>query len=247
MKRTLWLLLIVVLLSGCGPKNFYYGAQQTSFPQLMVQAEGVVNAKPDLMQMRLGVLTEAEEAGMAMDANNQRMAAVISMLKEIGIADDEMATGQFKIRPEWSRPPRPTPADWQRQIIGYRVTNELSISTTRVALAGQLLSQAQRAGANEIGGLQFGLADPTSHRQKAIELATAKARRKAQTMAAAAGVELGPVQSISLDPAMGGPQPLLMMAEARTTSVDSVPVAAGKLTVTAAVTIVYRLAERPQK
>lgn len=243
MKKIFLLLTLLTLLVGCGPKTFNYGGMSNSFPELIVQAEGQVKAKPDQLQMRLGVLTEAETADAALEQNTQRMTAVMQMLKEIGIGADEMATGQFQIRPEWSRPPRPTPANWQRQIIGYQVTNELQVTTSQIALAGKLLSLAQRAGANQIGGLQFGLADPTTERQRAIEVATAKAIRKAQTMAAAAGVTLGELQSISLNGGNSGGMQPMMLAEARMASAEAapVPVAAGSIDITAAVTLVYRL------
>lgn len=243
MKKSFLLILSLALLAGCGTRTFDYSALQTAPPQLVVQAEGQVKVNPDQLRLRLGVVSEAETTGAALEQNNQRMAAVMQMLEDIGIAYAEMATGQFQIRPEWSRPPRPTPANWQREIIGYRVSNELLISTTQVELAGKLLSLAQQAGANQIGGLQFGLADPSAHRQKAIEIATGKALRKAQTMAAAAGVKLGAVQSISLGSSGEAGRPKLMMAEARMASADPVPVAAGKVEVSALVKIIYRLQE----
>lgn len=240
-KQILLLAALCLLLVACVPQTVTYKAAETNFPQLVVQADAEVEASPDQLQMRLGVVTEAPEAGVALEQNNRRIAAVMQMLLQTGIGAAEMSTGQFQIRPEWSRPPRPTPANWQREIIGYQVSNELLISTSRVELAGKLLSLAQQAGANQIGGLQFGLADPTAYRQKAIEIATAKAIRKAQTMATAAGVELDSVQSISLNQDGGGRPPMLMMAEARSASVEPVPVVAGMVEVSAGVTIVYRI------
>ena len=247
MKKILFLVLLLAVLAGCGPKTFNYGAAQMAPPQLVVQATGNVKVNPDQLQLRLGVVTEAETAGPALQQNNQRMTAVMQMLKGIGIAEAEMATGQFQVRPEWSRPPRPTPANWQREIIGYQVSNELLVTTTQIELAGKLLGLAQQAGANQIGGLQFSLADKTSHRQTAIEIATEKAIRKAETMAAAAGVKLGAVQSLSLDSGSGGAQPRFMMAEARMDGAESVPVASGKVEVSASVTIIYRLEEPAEK
>jgi uncharacterized protein YggE len=241
MKNFLLLTCLFVLLAGCGPKTFNYAATSTALPQLVVQAEGLVQVNPDQLQLRLGVVTEAELAGAAMEQNNQQMAAVMQMLADIGIDYGEIATGQFQIRPEWSRPPRPTPANWQREIVGYRVTNELLVTTTQVDLAGKLLALAQQAGANQIGGLQFGLADPLVYREKAIALATRKAKRKAEAMAAAAGVELGAVQSISLNENAFAAEPRLMMAEARLESAQPVPVASGKVEVSAVVKIIYQL------
>ncbi len=241
MKNLCLLALCFLLLPGCVPQTVNYSSAPLQAPQLVVQADGEVKVNPDQLQLRLGVVTEADEAGPALQQNNQQMAAVMQMLAEIGIAYADLATGQFQIRPEWSRPPRPTPANWQREIVGYQVSNEIIVTTTQVELAGKLLSLAQQAGANQIGGLQFGLADPTAHRQKAIEVATGKAIRKARTMAAAAGVELGRIQSISLGGGNYTPQPRLMMAEARTASADPVPVATGKVEVAASVTIIYQI------
>jgi len=233
---------LLLLLCSCAPQIAATGAAPNSpFPQLVGQGEGRIEATPDQLQLRLGVITEASDAEQALAENTQRMNAVMQMLAETGIAGDEMKTSQFQIGPEWSLPPRPTPANWQRQIVGYRVSNELLIKTGRVELAGRLLAVAQQAGANQIGGLQFTLADPETYRLQAIALATAQAARKALTLAQAAGVKLGAVQSLSLDSSSGVPGPQVMMAEARLASADSVPVAEGKIEVSATVSMVYRL------
>ncbi len=242
MKSLLLGLGLLLTLTACGPRNFNYGTADQALPQLHVRGEGTVEATPDLLQLRLGVVTQDADADLALSSNSERMRAVMATIRGVGVAEDEIATGQFQIRPEWNLPPRPTPANWQREIIGYRVSNELLISTIRVELAGKLLAASQRAGANQIGGLQFTLADPTEHKQQAIRLATEKAIRQAQTMAAAAGVTLGPVQSLILESAGGVPGPQLMMAEARMASADSVPVTAGQVEVSAAVSLIYRLA-----
>ena len=244
MKNIFALLAILLLLTACAPQSLHQQiAKQSGVRLLTVQAEGQVKVNPDQLQLRLGVVTEAETAGPALEKNNQRMNGVMQMLRDIGISDNEMTTGQFRINPQWSRPPRPTPASWQRTIIGYRVNNELLISTTRVELAGKLLGLAEQAGANQIGGLQFGLADPDAYQRRAIEIATAKAQAKAETLARAAGVALAGVQTISLGGGTSLPQPRAMLAEMKTASVEPVPVAAGKVEVSATVTIAYRLTE----
>ena len=242
--------MLIFLLSSCGPQTYNYSTinpVNTALPQLAVQADATVKTPPDLLQMRLGVVTKAKNAGQALAENNHQMSTVMLRLEELGIVRDEMATGQFQIRPEWSLPPRPTPATWQRQIVGYQVNNELLVATTKVELAGKLLGLAQQAGANQIGGLRFSLADPELYRQQAITQATRKAIRKAQTLAAAAGTGLGEIISLTLDSPdrTGGSK--LMMAEARTATVDTVPVVAGKVEVHAGVTIVYRLVDTSSK
>ena len=241
MKKYLALLALFTLLAGCGPHRLVTSPDTTEFARLTVSAEAQVMVNPDQLQLRLAVVTEEKDAGTALEQNNQRMSSVMLALQELGIGPDEMSTGQFRINPQWSRPPRPTPANWQREIISYRVDNELQVTTGQVELAGKLLGLAQQAGANQIGGLQFGLADPTAARQQAITSATKKAMRKAQAMADAAGVKLASVQTLQLNGSGGSPQPRLMMAEARMASAEAVPVASGKVEINAAVTISYRI------
>lgn len=255
--KLLFVPLLVLLLSSCAPQGYAVPtaavataeptAEPTAVPsdpaRLTVRGEGNIEVAPDLLQLRLGVLTHQPSADAALAENSRRMAAIMAQLAAIGIATDEMATGQFQVRPEWSLPPRPTPANWQRKIVGYRVINELLIATPRVELAGRLLTTSQQAGANQIGGLQFTLADPADARQQAIARATKNALRQAETMATAAGVKLGAIKSMSLDSPGGRPQPQLMVAEARMASADSVPVAAGKVEISAAVTMVFQLQE----
>lgn len=239
MRFTL-LLMLLLLLSSCAPANINFPPAENP-PQLVVRGEGRVEVIPDQLQLRLGVVTDGSEADQALAENSQRMAAVMEMLGEIGIAGDEMETSQFQVSPNWSLPPRPTPANWQRQIIGYRVSNELLIKTKRVDLAGRLLAAAQQAGANQIGGLLFALADPEVPRQRAITLATEQAVREAGTLAEAAGVRLGPVVALTLENNGMLPRPQVMLAEARVASADSVPVVAGKVEITVAVSMVYQL------
>ncbi len=235
-------LFLLFTLSACVPQPVFYGTGNPQpVAQLVVQADAVVEAVPDQLELRLGVVTQQETAGQALRDNNERMRAVMKQLATMGIAVSEMQTGQFQIRPEWSVPPRPTPANWQRRIVAYQVSNELQITTTRIDLAGDLLGIAQQAGANQIGNLQFSLADPETAQLKAIDLATTKARNKAHTLATAAGVRLGELLSLSLDNSNGFTAPKMMFNEARIAAVDSVPVATGKVDIQAAVTAIYRL------
>lgn len=230
---------LVLLVTACVPHTTTLRSVADPPAELKVQAQATIEVAPDQLQLHLGVVTHAAEAQTALDDNNRRMTALIERLRRLGIHDDDLATGQFQVRPEWSLPPRPTPANWQREIIGYRVTNELSVTTARLELAGRLLTLAQRAGANQIGGLQFSLADPEEVRQRAIDAATVRARQRARTLATAAGVTLGPVRSLTLEAENGGRVPRIMLAEARSANGDAVPLAAGKISVAARVIMVF--------
>jgi uncharacterized protein YggE len=241
-------LMLLFLLSACMPHPFHpERSLVATIPgqapqQLRLQAEGRVEATPDQLRLRLGVITEAGDAGQAVSENNQRMTGVMAMLAELGLDRKDLATGQFQIQPQWSQPPRPTPANWQREIIGYRVSNDLWVRTTRIELAGQLLGLAHQAGVNQVGNLQFTLADQDHYQQQAMTLATRKALEQAQVLATAAGAELGDILSLTLDTPGGFSSPAPLMAEARMMAAsDVVPITPGNVDIQATVTVIFEL------
>jgi uncharacterized protein len=241
-------LLLLFVLSACMPHPFHpersHGVSVPGQPsqQLRVQAEGRVEATPDQLRLRLGVITEAADAGQAVNENNQRMTRVMTMLNDLGLDRKELATGQFQIQPQWSQPPRPTPANWQREIVGYRVSNDLWIRTTRIDLAGRLLGLAHLSGVNQVGNLQFTIADRDNYQQQAMTLATQKALRQAQALATAAGAELGDILSLTLDTPGGFSAPSPLMVEDRLmTATDAVPVTPGNVDIQATVTVIFEL------
>lgn len=253
MNRFAFFVLAALLLGACAPYSgsrqpgAYYPQEQAQLQsrQLRVQAEAQVEAVPDLVRMRLGVVTAAKDAGQAVRENNERMHTIMSELLELGLHQDDLASGQFQISPQWSQPPRPTPANWQREIVGYRVSNDLWVTTTQVDLAGDLLGAGHSSGANHVDNLQFSIADTDSYQQQAMALATQKAVRQARILADAAGARLGEIVSLSLDQDGSSFSPP-MLAEARMMSAaDAVPVTPGKVKIEAAVTLVFALENSP--
>lgn len=237
-------LILLFALTACAHPHRDRGTDLAkSFARLTVHGEAKVEVPPDQLRLRLNVVTSNADSDLALQENNRKMNTLLEALQGLGLGADDYRTGQFQTYPEWSRPPRPAPANWQRSIVGYTVNNELLVKTDQVELAGKLLAAAQTAGADQVGGLVFALAEPADHREEAIAQATRRAMRKAQTLADAAGVQLGAVQSLTLDQASApGPFPRMEMMAARAGGkADAVPVNAGNIEVRAGVTVVYRI------
>jgi uncharacterized protein YggE len=122
----------------------------------------------------------------------------------------------------------------------YTATNNVEVTMRNLDQAGQVLSAATSAGANQLFGIQFEIEDPSALLADARKHAVADARARAQRLAELAGVKLGPAVSITeLDNGAPGPMP----AFATMRSDASAPVERGELTVFTSVQIVYALAE----
>jgi uncharacterized protein YggE len=235
-----FLLALSLVLTACVPPQPIAALKETT--QLSVRGEAIIRVVPDQVEMFLEAVTTAETADEALRENNTAIAKLQQLLAAEGLSPGDYHTRQFSIQPQWSNPPRPAPANWTPQIVGYRVTNGLQIATARIELAGRLLALGPQAGVNRAGNLKFVLADPEVAQRQAIAAATESARQRAETLAQAAGVKLGQLLEAAVEASGFGGQPLMMaeMNSARAAQ-SSVPLSAGEVEVSAAVQLRYAI------
>jgi uncharacterized protein YggE len=204
--------------------------------RITVTGEGRVDAAPDMATVSLGVVTEGTTAAEAMAANSIQLAAVLEQLKMGGIEDRDIQTSGLSLNPNWQQ----TEADPTPRIMGYQASNMLSVRVRKLDQLGTVLDKTISDGANNFNGLSFGLSDPEPAMNEARKRAVADAQGRARLLTKAAGLTLGPVVSISEGGGFGGPQPMYRMDAA---AASPVPVAAGEVSTTASVTMVFELVQ----
>lgn len=203
--------------------------------QITVTGESTLQVAPELATITLGVTEEAGEAAAAMATVSDAMTAVIARLKDAGIAAEDMQTQQISMHPVWSQD-RSYDSGGRREITGFEASNTLMVRVRDLDGLGPVLDKVLAAGANRFQGLNFGVEDPSAVTGRIRGEAVKDAIRKAQQLAEAAGMELGPVRSISEHGGGGGPRPMMAMDMARQ---ESMPIEAGELTFTHNVSVVF--------
>lgn len=203
--------------------------------QIVVVATGTATATPDMATITIGVSREALTASEAMDMAADAATKVVDRIFEAGIEARDVQTTAINLNPVWehgnTRPP---------EVRGYAASSMLSIRVRDLDLLGGLLDSVVGDGANALSGLTFGIAEPEPLEAEARAEAVREARRKAETLAEAAGVVLGPVQTISEGGGYGAPAPVVRgaMMEAA-----AMPVAAGELDIRVDVTVIYGIVD----
>jgi uncharacterized protein len=213
---------------------------------LTVSAEGRSMRKPDLAVFTAGVASSGKTAGEALSANAADMARVITALKRAGIADKDMQTSNLSLNPvyaDMSRQPASPLEQQVPEIIGYQVSNQVTVKQRNLADFGKTIDTLVSAGANQVGGPSFSIDEPDSALDEARVEAMKKARARGSLYAKAAGLKVLRILSISES---GGyaPPPPVMYARAAMADMggSSTPVAAGEVVMQASVTVVFELA-----
>jgi len=204
--------------------------------RIHVTGMATVTTSPDIAITQIGVQTFNKEVEPAVDENNRKTDAVIAALRSQGVADKDIRTTSFNIYPQ---------RDYKEntyEVVGYQVNNTVSATLRDLDSVGKTLQLTIAAGANNISGISFTLDDPEPFRDEARTKAVEDARRRAEGMAEAAGIELGKVISISESSYSGyvvarGESYDVAMAK------EEVPIEPGELELTVQVSMVFEIAE----
>ncbi len=171
-------------------------AEGTAASQISLQPQGIwVNGTgevvviPDIATLRLGIVAQEQNVAVAQSNASDAMVKVMKAVADSGIAQKDIQTGSFSInqRTRW---------DDQKQmeaIIGYQVTNMVTVKIRDTGKVGIIIDAVVKAGGDlvRISGINFSIENPTNYYQQAREKAIADARNKAEQLARLAGVTLG--------------------------------------------------------
>ena len=204
---------------------------------LTVTGTGEVSVAPDMARIQVGVLAEADTAAAAVRAMSADMDKVMQSLTAAGIAADDIQTSGLRVDVQQSY----DEATRTTRVTGYVAVTDVQIEVLDLSTLGQTLDAVVQEGANQMNGLSFDLQNRKPVLDEARRAAVADALDKAQLYADAAGVALGPIRALTEGGQGGGmPQPMMRMAM---DAAESVPVAAGQITVSADVSVTWGLAE----
>lgn len=232
---------VAFALAAAGPAPV--GAQQPdAVPFIQVSGTAQVFVPSDRARLNFAVVTEAETADQAVSENAERMEAVIAALRGTGAAGLRVESWGYDLQPRYARPTNN--GDQEPRIIGYMAANNVRATVDDVEAVGRLIDAAVSAGANRVTSLQFEARNTDAARADALRQAVQNARSQAEAMAAALGQPLGPALEVHGGAHAPMPPPMPYMEMARVASAPmaaDTPIEAAESSVTANVTIKYRL------
>lgn len=224
------------LLTACGTgaaaQPSTQADSQVTQRTITVVGQGEASGMPDIARVQIGVETRNASAQEAVQENRDKMNAVLEAIKALGIADKDIQTTNFSIYTD-QQPVR----EGQTPEIVYRVSNMVSLTVRDISMLGDVLDAAVSAGANQVFGVSFDVADRTALESQARQNAVADAKARADSLAQLTGVQVGAVQTISEQISQPGP----VFRAALEGLGGSTPIQPGELRVSVSVQIVYAI------
>lgn len=182
------LVLVLAILVGVGRPEGARGESAGDLHGITVTGTGKVKTVPDRAGFTFGVEARRKDATDALAANSRQMRELVSALKNAGVAERDLQTTSVSLWPDYD--------ESSSDRVGYVASSSVSVIVP-IAAAGRVVDAASAAGVDEIEGPSLAKADSDELAHAALRAAVADARERAQALAAAAGVELGPVVSVA--------------------------------------------------
>jgi len=189
-------------------QEYHYIGRNTR-DTITIDGQGKVESKPNIAMVQLGVVSEGKDVKDTQEKNTQKMNSILEAVKFMGIASNDIQTSQYNVNPKY---------DWndgKQTLIGYMVSQQISVKVREMDKSGTIISKAGELGANQIGGVTFTIDDPKLQQQEARRKAISDAQSKAEDVAYHLGMKI--VRVVSFSEYSGGgvtPRPMYAMDKA---------------------------------
>lgn len=169
------------------------GAADTPLRLVSVSGAGEVKAQPDMAYVTIGVEARKATVNEARAEVNATVQRILALTKELKIDPKYVDSTRLQVQPDYRWDEKT-----QKQVLqGYLVNRQIDVEVRNLEQLGTLLEKSVSAGANQVGGARLDSSKRKELERQALVLAVEDARLNADTLATAAGVKLGPVQSLS--------------------------------------------------
>ncbi len=215
-------------------------AQQPPVSSIRVTGDAQVTAKPDRVQIDIGVVTRADKSQDAAAQNAKQVDAVLAAVRKSAGPTAVLKTVNYSLTPAYRYQSGHEPV-----IVGYGASNLVQVTLDDLTKISNVIDAAAESGANQVQGIQFTLRDQDSVRAEALRKAAARARADAEVLAAALGLKVLRILTVEENGAPRLPMMRTMnMAAASAEAKVATPVESGTLEISADIVLTVEVAPR---
>jgi len=166
---------------------------------ITVSASGSQSASPDKAVLHLAVEKSDKDPNTARTDVADNVSSVVSALTEMGIAEEDIRTTDYRIYQRHAEPVRSGEETAEEPV--YYARQSMEVHLTDTENVGQVIDAAVEAGATDVRNVRFTLTEETRNelRNDALESAMEQARDQADTLATAADLTIDKPRDITTE------------------------------------------------
>jgi uncharacterized protein YggE len=161
---------------------------------LEVEAKSRLSIAPDVVDLNLGLLEEADRPKKAVDALKKKRDALVKSLLDAGLPKSDLNLSFISLQPRY-RTSKSIGGDYNRYIDGYRASMSFVACLRDPSKLDIFVEKAAEVGISSIT-TQFRVLDIPKHRIKLRKMALEAAARKANEIATTLGVKIASVLQV---------------------------------------------------
>src|SRR5437016_8673133 len=128
---------------------------------LVVQAEGVYEADPDLAIMTFNISSQEKELKDAYGKATQSMRTIVAAAERNGLGKDAIQTGILTVTPFYE-------GDRKKRARSYREQGNVALKIADFSKVGAIMDESVQEGIADFRSLTYSLSNPEAAKQKAI-------------------------------------------------------------------------------
>lgn len=182
-------------------------AQPAAREPVVIEVNGaaIVSVAPDEATVAATVSSTEQTSAAATERTGRDVARLVAFLKGLGVAETDIRAEPVRVTPRnrpatYPLPGEGGPEDGKASTAapGVLATARVEARFADLAKAAQFVEQARDNGASALQPARYTVIDPAEGADRARRAAFDAARRKAEGIAAMAGLKLGPIVRISI-------------------------------------------------
>ena len=241
----IFLALVLVSVGAVGCTE-YFGSEEDSVNSSIVSQQNVgiwvtgtgkISVVPDIAVLNLGVQVQKDTVSEAQQAAATAMDAIMAVLDDYNVDETDIQTQQLSIQPvyRWD--------DGKQTLLGYSVTNTITVKVRDIGDAGGIIDAAAAAAGDyiRVNSIGFTVDEPESYLEDVRKEAMEDAEAKAKQLADLGDVKLG--KPISITESGDSTPPVIYRdyAESATPDAAGTAISPGELEVSLTVQVVYSI------
>ncbi len=207
---------------------------------LLVHGEATVSVEPDIAELDVGVLAQAQTSQAAADQNATKTKRVVAVLQRL-VASGDIKSVNLSVNPNY----RYGKDGGAGVVTGYTASNTIRVAVRDLSQLRKVIEAATQSGASSINRLAFDLKDEKAARARALAEAAGQAQAGAEALASSLKLRIGKLTRIEeVQPVVISPAREVEASALQETLPNPEAIAPGTIQIHASLNLIYAVYQR---